>query len=89
MPQLVKNLPAVCCEDSAWVRSLGWEDPLEKGTATTHSSVLAWRIPRTVYSMGLQRVENEEFAMERSYGAKFPLVTNGSSDREGQDISSS
>jgi len=27
-----------------WVRSLGWEDPLEKGMAT-HSSVLAWRIP--------------------------------------------
>ena len=31
-----------------WVWSLGWEDPLEKGTAT-HSSSLAWRIPRTVY----------------------------------------
>ena len=28
----------------AWVRSLGWEDPLEKGMAT-HSSILAWRIP--------------------------------------------
>ena len=27
-----------------WVRSLGWEDPLEKGKAT-HSSILAWRIP--------------------------------------------
>ena len=27
-----------------WVRSLGWEDPLEKGMAT-HSSILAWRIP--------------------------------------------
>ena len=38
-----------------WVRSLGWEDPLEKGMAT-HSSVLAWRIPWTVYSMGLQSV---------------------------------
>ena len=31
-----------------WVQSLGWEDPLEKGKAT-HSSVLAWRIPWTVY----------------------------------------
>ena len=31
----------------AWVRSLGWEDPLEKGK-TTHSSILAWRIPWTV-----------------------------------------
>ena len=39
--QLVKNLPAVW---ETWVRSLGWEDPLEKGK-TTHSSILAWRIP--------------------------------------------
>ena len=45
MVQLVKNLPAM---RETWVRSLGWEDPLEKGTAT-HSSVLAWRIPLTVY----------------------------------------
>ena len=42
------------------VRSLGQEDPLEKGTAT-HSSILAWRIPCTeepggLQSMGLQRV---------------------------------
>ena len=39
--QLVKNLPAM---QETWVRSLGWEDPLEKGKAT-HSSILAWRIP--------------------------------------------
>ena len=38
-----------------WVQSLVWEDPLEKGKAT-HSSILAWRIPQTVKSMGLQRV---------------------------------
>ena len=42
--QLVKNLPAM---RETWVWSLGWEDPLEKGTAT-HSSILAWRIPWTV-----------------------------------------
>ena len=42
--QLVKNLPAV---QETWVRSLGWEDPLEKGKAT-HNSILAWRIPWTV-----------------------------------------
>ena len=41
--QLVKNLPAM---RETWVRSLGWEDPLEKGKAT-HSSMLAWRIPQT------------------------------------------
>ena len=39
--QLVKNLPAM---QETWVRSPGWEDPLEKGK-TTHSSILAWRIP--------------------------------------------
>ena len=42
--QLVKN-PLVMQE--TWVQSLGWEDPLEKGTAT-HSGILAWRIPWTV-----------------------------------------
>ena len=38
-----------------WVQSLGWEDPLEKRKAT-HTSILAWRIPWTVWSMGSQRV---------------------------------
>ena len=42
--QQVKNLPAM---RETWVRSLSWEDPLEKGKAT-HSSILAWRIPWTV-----------------------------------------
>ena len=44
MAQLVNNLPAMW---DTWVRSLDWEDPLEKGTAT-HSSILAYRIPWTV-----------------------------------------
>ena len=39
--QMVKNLPAM---KETWVQSLGWEDPLEEGTAT-HSSILIWRIP--------------------------------------------
>ena len=43
LAQTVKNLPAM---QEAWVLSLGREDPLEKGMAT-HSSILAWRIPRT------------------------------------------
>ena len=47
--QKVKNLPAM---HETWVRSLGWEDPLEKENAT-HSSILAWRIP---WTMGSQRV---------------------------------
>ena len=45
--QLVKNPPAM---QETQVRSLGWEDPLEKGTAT-HSSILAWRIPWTVHGV--------------------------------------
>ena len=57
---MVKNLPAVW---ETWVRSLGWEDPLERGMAT-HSSILAWRLPWTeepggLQSMGLQRVGHD------------------------------
>ena len=60
MPQMVKNLPAM---QETRVRSLGQEDPLEKGMAT-HSNSLAWRIPRTekpggLQSMKLQRVGND------------------------------
>ena len=45
-----------------WVQSLGWEDPLEKGTAT-HASILVWEIPCTegpggLQSMSSQRVEH-------------------------------
>ena len=42
--QVIKNPPAM---QETWVQSLGWEDPLEKGTAT-YSSILAWRILWTV-----------------------------------------
>ena len=55
MAQLVKNLPAMW---ETWVRSLGWEDFLEKGK-TTHSGILAWRISWTVWSMGSQRVGHD------------------------------
>ena len=47
---MVKNLPIT---QETWVHSLGWEDPLEKRMAT-HSSFLAWRIPRTEGRGGLQ-----------------------------------
>ena len=40
---MVKNLPA---NAETWIRSLGWEDALEKEMAT-HPSILSWRIPRT------------------------------------------
>ena len=60
MAQMVKHLPAM---RETWVRSLGWENLLEKEMAT-HSSTLAWRIPRTeepgsLQSMGSRRVGHD------------------------------
>ena len=60
MAQRLKRLPPM---QETWVRSLGWEDPLEKEMAT-HSSILAWRIPWTeepgrLQSMGSQRVGHD------------------------------
>ena len=57
---MVKNLPAM---QETWVRSLGQEDPLEKEMAT-HSSILAWEVPRTeepgrLQSMGSLRVRHD------------------------------
>ena len=57
---MVKNPPAI---QETWVLSLGQEDSLEKGMVT-HSSILAWRIPRTeepggLQSMGSQRVGHD------------------------------
>ena len=48
MAQLVKNPPAM---GETWVQTLGLEDALEKGK-TSHSRILAWRIPRTLQSRG-------------------------------------
>ena len=58
--QMVKCLSAM---QETWVRSLGWEDPLEKEMAA-HSSILAWKIPWTAEpgrlpSMGSQRVGHD------------------------------
>ena len=51
--QLVKNLPAM---QETWVRSLGWEDPVEKGKRT-HSSILTWILPWTEEPGGLHPVQ--------------------------------
>ena len=50
------------CNKGDWVQSLDQEDPLEKGTAI-HSSILAWRIPRTEEPGRLQSMESERVAM--------------------------
>ena len=60
---MVKNLPANARDTETRVQSLGWEDPLGKEMAT-HSSILAWKIPQTEESgglqpMGLQRVRHD------------------------------
>jgi len=57
---MVKNVPAM---QETGVRSLGWEDPLEKGMAT-HSNILAWKIPWMeepggLQSMGSKRVRHD------------------------------
>ena len=62
--QMVKNLPAM---QGTQVQFLGWEDPLEKGM-TTHSSILAWRIPWTEEPGGLQSMG--------SYRVRHDWVTN-------------
>ena len=58
--QMVKHLPTM---RETWIQSLGWEDLLEK-EMTTHSSILAWKMPWTeepgrLQSMGLQRVGHD------------------------------
>ena len=59
LAQLVKNLPAM---QETWVRSLGWEDPLEKEMAI-HSSILDWKIPWTEEPGGLQSMGPQESDM--------------------------
>ena len=52
---MAESLPVM---QETWVQSLSQEDPLEKGMAT-HSSILAWRIPWTEESSGLQSMESQ------------------------------
>ena len=81
--QTVKNLPAM---QKTWVRSLGWEDPLEKGV-TTNSSILAWRIPWTeepgeLYCLGFPgSPDGRELAS--NVGAPGLIPGLGRSPREG------
>ena len=58
---MVKNLPAM---QETWLRSLGREDPLQKEMAT-HSSILAWEIPRTQEPGRLQSMGRKESDMTK------------------------
>ena len=66
--QMVKNLPAM---QETQVRSLGWENPLEKGMAT-HSCYLAWRIPWTEDPGRLQSVGSQESHMTEQLTVSLP-----------------
>ena len=60
---MVQTVQCLSTMRETWIRSLGWEDPLEKEMAT-HSSTLAWKIPwmgepGRLQSMGLQRVGHD------------------------------
>ena len=70
MAQMIKNVLAMW---ETGLRSLGWEDPLEKGMAT-HSSILAWRIPWTEEPGEPQSKESdvtEQLTLSLSHSAKF------------------
>jgi len=87
---VVKNLPAM---QEMWVRSLGWEDALEK-KMVTHFSILAWEIPCTEepgmqQSMGLQKLDRTwlNHQQERLQRVTLPLPPYDAKDqREDQDI---
>ena len=68
--QLVKSLPAI---QETWVQSPGWEDPLEKRKAT-HCNILAWKIPWTMQSMGLQRSDTTE-RLSLHFTSYFPWAS--------------
>ena len=68
--QTAKSLPAMW---ETWVRSLGQEDPLEK-EITTHSSILAWRIPWTEEPGRLQSMELQRVRHDRATSLSFPKL---------------
>ena len=79
MAQWIKNLPAMQETPEIRVQFLGWEDPLEEGTAT-HSSILAWRIPWTeepgwLWSTGRKESDTTEVTehstAENTYGKVY------------------
>ena len=78
MAQIVKNSPAMRV---TWVRSLGWEDPLQEGIAI-HSSILAFRIPWAeklggLQSMGLQRVRHDRARNTFTFTLSYIRVQSG------------
>ena len=67
---MVKNMPAM---QETQVPSLGREDLLEKGMAT-HSSILAWRIPRTEEPGGLQSMDSQTWTQLSNYHLDYYTI---------------
>ena len=78
--QMVKCLSAM---QETWVRSLGWEDPLEK-EMVTHSSILAWKIPWTTEPSRLQSIESQrvthDWATEHTHTAHSSILSTESGE---------
>ena len=74
MAQWVKNLPAMQEMLEIWVWFLGWDDPLEEGTAN-HFSTLTWRIPWTEEPSGLLSIDLKELNATEHSTAHSPSIT--------------
>ena len=85
LAQTVKNLPTI---QETQVQSQGWEDPLEKGTAT-HSTILAWRTPWTeLQYMGSQRPEQDCTPTKGYYSAskRKEILTQATTQMNLEDV---
>ena len=71
----VKNRPAMQETQETWVRFLSWEDPLEEGMAT-HSSILAWRIPRSLAGYSSWSHKESDTTEQLSMRGICPLEEN-------------
>ena len=71
---MVKKLPEM---RESWIWPLGWEDPLEEGI-TTHSSILAWKIPGTEEPGGLQSMKSQRVRHDRvtEYAFMYFILAN-------------
>ena len=73
---VVKNLSAMQETLETWVWSLGWEDPLEEEMAT-HSTILAWQIPGTEETGGLQSMESQRIEHNWVTNTTFYVSNDG------------
>ena len=89
MAQPAKNLPAMQETQETWVQvqSLGWEDPLENKMAT-HSSIFAWKFPRTEEPGGLQSMGSRRVGPDWAHKRNliYPYSDSPSCPSNGQGL---